>query len=345
MATADEALGSKTPLGSDLAAGVEAISLNQVVTFTRYRRLVLPLDGYVFWVRASILGPSALIGSALPNRVFPNQAASALTPARTFDAKGSLHYLTDTRQEASETYAANRVIFTAEEEITDLSEVAPNELWIGEFDGLRFAFSSRGSFYRQADLYHYVGFAVYADMATQIIDDPRGFDSRNVIVSNSLPAWLALNGYNPGYGFGNPSLTLYPSFLVPNNLEPPYAAVDIPPELTRAMASAPRINPRNSTHTQLCTDTVRITLWGTRNFSALDFVDCVNQYSVDRGIIGIMNVPVVRDEKRTQSELGTIAQKKTVEFEVSYVQERVNDVALQIIRSAAPSFTVDGRAA
>lgn len=345
MATADEALGSKTPLGSGLAAGVEAISLNQVVTFTRYRRLVLPLDGYVFWVRASILGPSALIGSALPNRVFPNQAASALTPARTFDAKGSLHYLTDTRQEASETYAANRVTFTALEEVTDLSEVAPDELWIGEFDGLRFAFSSRNSFYRQADLYHYVGFAVYADMATQIIDDPRGFDSRNVIVSNSLPAWLALNGYNPGYGFGNPSLTLYPSFLVPNNLEPPYAAVDIPPELTRAMASAPRINPLTSSHSQLCTDTVRITLWGTRNFSALDFVDCVNQYSVDRGIIGIMNVPVVRDEKRTQSELGTIAQKKTVEFEVSYVQERVNDVALQIIRSAVPSFTVDGRAA
>lgn len=345
MATAAEAALSKTPLGSDLAAGLESLDLNQVITFTRYQRLVLPLDGYVFFVKAALLGPSALINAALPNRSAPNQAPAAVTPVRTFDAKGSMHYATDTRQEAAETYGANRMIFTSEEEINDLNEIDPGTLWIGEFDGTRFAFSSRGSFYKQADLYHYTGFAIYADMATQIIDSPAGFDSRNVIVSNSLPAWLALNGYNPGYGFGNPSLILYPSFLVPNNLPPPYGAVDIPPELTRALASAPRLDSRTSTHSQLCSDTVRITLWGTRNFSALDFVDCVNQYSRDFGVIGLMNMPVIRDEKRTQSELGTIAQKKSVEFEVSYVQARINDIAQQIIRSAIPSFYVDGVAA
>jgi hypothetical protein len=85
---------------------------------------------------------------------------------------------------------------------------------------------------------------------------------------------------------------------------------------------------------------VRITLYGTRNFSALDFVDCVNQYSLDTDLIGIMNLPTVRDEKRTQSELSTIAMKKSVEFVVSYYQQRANDVARQIILSAIPSFFV-----
>lgn len=345
MSIADESSAAKTPLGSDLAAGVEAISLNQTIQFTLYKRLVLPLDGYVFWVRASLYGPSALPDKALIGRVGPNQPPSVSSAARTFVAKGSLHYSTDTRQEESENYAANRVVFTAEELVNPLNETAPNTLWIGEWEGLRFAFSSRGPYYRQADLHHYVGFAVYSDMATQIIDDPSGFDSRNVVVSNSLPAWLALNGYNPGYGFGNPSLVLYPSFLTPSNLEPPYAAVHIPPEATRTLAMAPRIDSRTSTHSQLCADLVRITLWGTRNFSALDFVDCVNQYSSDFGAIGMMNSPVVRDEKRTQTELGTLAMKKTVEFEVSYLQSRINDVAMQAIQRATAAFSVGDAAA
>ena len=54
-----------------------------------------------------------------------------------------------------------------------------------------------------------------------------------MIVSNSLPAWLSLNNYNPFYGFGN-AIQLYPSFLVPQNLPPPFGAVHVVPELTRA---------------------------------------------------------------------------------------------------------------
>ena len=156
-----------------------------------------------------------------------------------------------------------------------------------------------------------------------------------------MPAWLSLNGYRPFYGYGNPSLALYPSFLVPDNVVPPFAAVHIAPEGTRALGMTQHVGHKSSLR-QLVADKVRVTMWGTRNFSALDFVACVNQYSADYGVIGMMNQPVVRDEKRTQAEMGTIAMKKSVEFEVSYYQERINDVARQLILSAVPSFTIGG---
>ena len=56
VANPNEALFAQgTPIGADLQTGVEAISIQQTVTFTKYVRLVLPLDGYVFWVAAPLL--------------------------------------------------------------------------------------------------------------------------------------------------------------------------------------------------------------------------------------------------------------------------------------------------
>jgi hypothetical protein len=340
VATLEEAVGAKTPLASDLALGVESLSREQEITFTRYVRLVLPLDGFVFWVRADMVSGSALYNVGRFNLAGFNQSPTTKVAAPTLVALGSLHYATDVRQEEPETYAASRVVFTSEVAINDLSAIAPGTLWIGEFEGKQFAFSSRSSFYRQADLFHYVGFAVYPDMATQVINDRAGFDSRNVIVSNSLPAWLALNNYFPFYGFGNPRLPLFPSFLVPENLEPPFAAVHVFPESTRALGRAPLLDATLS-HSQLCAERVRITLWGTRNYNALDFLDCVNQYSLDTGIFGLTNSPVPQDEKRTQSELATIAMKKSITFEITYLQSRVNAVARQYIEQVIPNFYVE----
>ncbi len=339
MSTIDEAITAKTPLGSDLAAGVESLSLDQEITFTLYRRLILPLDNYAFWVKADMISTSAIYNQMALNRVTFNAMPKVLVDAQTFTVEGSLHYATDTRQEEAESYAANRVVFTSLKEVQNLNLIAPGTLWIGEFQGLRFAFSSRGSFYKQADLYHYVGFAVYADMATQIIDAPIvGFD-RRLVVSNSLPAWLALNSYFPVYGFGNPGVTLYPSFLVPDNISPPFAAVHIDPVGTTALAAAPLIA-KDGSHSQLCSDRVRLTLWGLRNFNAMDFIDCVYQYLTDAGVLGLMNMPVVRDEKRTQNELLTIAQKKTVDIDVSYNQGTMRDLARQQILDVIPNFII-----
>jgi hypothetical protein len=167
-----------------------------------------------------------------------------------------------------------------------------------------------------------------------------GFDFLSAIVSNSLPLWLQLNGFvsaNPTWF--NPGVRLYPSSLSPLNLTPPFATVHIPAESTRALQAFPSFN-RRLDHAQLVTERVRITLWGTRNFTALDFVDMVNQYSFDYDFFGIMGMPVVRDEHRTQAELQAKAMKKSIEFDISYYQRRANSVARQLILSAFTTLTI-----
>ena len=337
MPSVDEALGNQSPLAADLKAGLDAISQNQTVTFYRYVRLVLPLDGYVFWVKSGLLSPSALLNASPFNVVTPNQAPAIAVQPTYIEAAGSLHYATEKRQEESETYAVNRVIFTAKEPVNDLTAIAPGNLYIGQIDDIRFAFSARGSFYRQAGLNHYVGFAIYPDMATQIVDSLDGFDATNVIVSNSLPIWLALNGYASVQGFANP-VTLHPSFLVPDNIIPVWGAVHIPPESTQAIAGAPLLSSTLS-HSQLAQDRVKVTLYGLRNFNAMDFVDAVNQFSLDTDLIGIMNMPIVADEKRTQVELSTIAMKKSITYDVNYYQTAARVIARKIIAQAFATIT------
>ena len=160
-------------------------------------------------------------------------------------------------------------------------------------------------------------------------------------MSNSLPAWLSLNNYNPFYGYGN-TIPLWPSFLSPQNFEPPFATVHVIPEGTRALAMTQHIGRKTSSLSQLCADRVRVTFWGVRNDDALDFVACVNQFTTDRGIIGLMNMPAVRDDKRTQAELTMIGMKKSIDFEVSYHQFRMNDIARQLITKVVPTFYVEG---
>ena len=338
MTNAAEAAKAKTPLASDLALGVKTIDLDQEIEFKLYVRIVLPIDGYVFWVRADLISTPVIRALLTANQVMLGSGTEFKTKVK---AQGSLHYSTVTEQAEDSTMGVNRMVFTSLQEIKDFNFVNPFIMYVATFGETRFSFSSRGSFYRQADLYHYLGNAVYSTTATQLIDDPAQFSTKQV-VSNSLPAWLALNNLSPFYGFGN-TIPVLPSFLVPQNEPPPYASVHIIPETTRGLASAPTIDPSTSTHTQLCAETARITLWGVRNDQALDFVDCVYQYSSDVEAFGIMNIPVIRDEKLTQAELQVIGQKKMVDFEISYLQHRINTVARQVIQHAIPNIFIGGK--
>jgi hypothetical protein len=45
-------------------------------------------------------------------------------------------------------------------------------------------------------------------------------------------------------------------------------------------------------------------------------------------------MPVIQDEKITQSEFGIIAQKKSITFEISYYQKNLLDIARQLIEHA-----------
>lgn len=304
MSTIAESTGAASPLNAALVAGVESISANQTVTFTQYRRLVLPLDGYIFWVNTG----------------------------QTFAAQGSLHVAKTLEQREDETIGISRVVFTAEQALQDFDTVAPGVMYIATFGETRFAFSSHKNFYQQAGLFHYGGDAVYPALATQIIDNVSEVDPNDLIISNSLPVWLML-GSAAVFGLTPPTYPIYPSFLVPQDAAPPYASVHIGESDTEALQSAPSFDYEGS-HFQLARDRVRVTFYGLDNNAALDFQDFLFQYSLNTDIIGVMSTPVIRDEKRTQRELGIIAQKKVFEIDISYYQQRLQTETPQLILSA-----------
>jgi hypothetical protein len=334
MPSVEESMLGRNQLAATLVSGLETLDFSQVITFTKYVRVVLPLDGFVFWVRADLLALPAGAPFA------PADAADIDLSAAVIACPGSLHYASMLGQTEDESLANRRVVFTSELEIQDFNQVSPSLLFVGEWEGVRFAFSQRSSFYRQADLHHYIGDAIYPAMQTQIVDDLAWFDNSSLVVSNSLPIWLsftrpyAFPGLESGIGY-----PIFPSFAVPQNQAPPYASVHIFPESTQGMQLAPFLD-RTLSHFQLCQERVRITLYGLRDAEALWLLDYVTQFTLMFDVMGVMNIPVVRDEKRTQTELGALAMKKTIEFQVNYNQAAVRQIARQFILHCIPTLAL-----
>jgi hypothetical protein len=283
------------------------------IPFTRYIRHVLPLDGYVYWLSTGVTMPVV----------------------------GAVHDTADRRQLEDETIAVNRMVLTTTEEINAFNEMAPDDLWVGAIAGVRFAFSRSGPRYKLTGLYHYVGDALYPALESQLVDVGSQLADRQLVVSNSLPAWLSLRTYEPEWlNAPNPRITLYPSFLVPANLPPPYGTVHVFPDSVRALQAFPSLGHWTTSQHQLTSERVRITLYGSTNDRVMAFTNLVTQFSQDTGFIGMMAPPSPpRDEKRVQAELGVIAMKKTIEYEISYVQGALRNLARVLLEQATVSVS------
>jgi hypothetical protein len=306
MPSIAESLNSQSQLADTLAAGVNTLSQQQTIQFTQYVKSTLPADGYVFYVNTGM----------------------------TTTVQGSLHFATDQQQNEDETIDINRVIFTALSQIDAFNQAAPNDLFIGEFEGIQFSFRSRGSFYQQANLYHYVGDAVYPALASQLINDANDLPT-GPIVSNSLPIWLSQNSFAP----------VYASYLVPANVVPPYVTAHIEPDLTEVPSFPIYVWPGTTESgspaplhdlpsTQLAKDSVRLTLYGFTNQQAIQFYASLIDYSLNTDNFGFGNSPAIKDHKRTQTELGVIAMKKTIDIIAWYFQSTADAVARRLILEA-----------
>jgi len=250
------------------------------------------------------------------------------------DVQGSFHYSSESLQREDATVDSNDILFTSLSEVQEFNQIGPNSLYIGTYGDIQFAFSSRAYLYEQADLYHYRGNAVRTTHGTQIIDDPSNFNP-TVIPSNSLPIWLSLSSYVPPYPTFNCPIPLYPSYLVDDNLPPPFGSVHV--ESTTTLAMAPYMGPKSET-AYLCRDRVRVHLYGLDATEVSDFLLCVENYSRDWMTIGMANSPAIYDMKTTQTEMKIIAQHKVIEFDVNYLQTVVRDIARQFILHARVQF-------
>jgi hypothetical protein len=315
MPSLAESLNSQDQLADSLAEGVRTLSLNQSITFTQYTQQIVAPDSYVFWVATST----------------------------TKTVQGSLHYATNQQQNEDETIGLNRVLFTSLDQVDEFNSIAPTTIWVGTFNDIQFAFNARASFYQQANLYHYEGFAVYPALASQLVasaaDLPVG-----PIVTNSLPIWLAQNTA------GTTTFPVYPSYLVPANVVPPYVVAHIEPDLTEVPSFPIYIWPGNPNpltalqqmpSSQLALDRVRLTLYGFTNELAIQYFAALIDYSLNTDNFGFGNSPAIKDQKRTQSELSVIAMKKTIDIEAWYFQSTADAIARRLILSAGfSSITV-----
>ncbi|EDV6157460.1 hypothetical protein AA440_004296 [Salmonella enterica subsp. enterica] len=302
---------AKTELNATLTQGIDDLSSFQVVTFTKYIRKVLPLDGFVFWVKASVL-------SSAPD-----------SEPDTVNVKGYLHLTTESIQDDEQLYDRNVVTFTAQADIDPFNDIGSDVLYIGEFFGIQFSFSRRTGLNEPANLYHYSGEAIFPYMRSQIINSADDIDLADVVVSNSLPIWLSLSQFMP----------MYPGMLSVQNLVPPYATVKCgePSPVAGAFCLDEKQN-----QYQLVSEDVTITVTGLRNAAVEDFLRYVQDYTLsDKAEMGVMNIPVIQDERITQNELNIIAMRKKVKFKVNYYQQRMRNVARRLITSAIPSIYVE----
>ena len=301
-------------MGASLQAGVAQLSAEQLFTFTLYVRAVLPADGFVFYVLASAANPPP-----------PDPTPADLAPY-SFQENGSLHVAQRINQVEDNTTALQDVVFTTKRQLREFSDAAPGSLFIMTLpNGSQVAFSSQRGRYDQAGIWHYAGRALYPYESTQLVASPGDVGTEQV-VSNSLPIWMNM---------GTMEIPVYPSFLVPLNLPPPYVAVDITG--TQAIGQIPLDGP-DSSQTQLATETARFTFYGLRNGAVLDFQHAVLHNSFRDGY-GIMNMPVPVDGKQTQSELGIIAQQKTMDVTINYYQARARSIGRKLIESAFITVT------
>lgn len=322
-------LDDQSPLKAALGLGVDLLSQHQEVCFQAYSRVVLPLDGYVFWL-----------------------------PTVKVKVQGALHHTEEILQNEDETLGSAATYFTTRQKIVEFAKSPINTIFVAREGDVRYAFSSQSGYAQFADLWHYQGRVVSPAMASQLLDDPSQIDPTQVIVSNSLPIWLTLNGYSSPIagGFSNSgasAVPLFPSFVVPPNLVPPYCAVHIPPESTRALQGVPLITQVTETiagqevqvrvHQQLAADRVRLTVYGLQNLAALNFFDSILEVMATGGAMGLMNTPTVSDGKRAQAELQAIAMQKTMEFEVSYNQVAATEAALRLLEQAFVTLNINAQ--
>lgn len=303
---------TSTQLSAVLQSAVETISLGQEITFRLYVKQVLPLDGFVYWVNAHIISPGEL-------------ERLDITNPHVISIKGSLHRQVVTEQSETVSRAVNNIIFTPVEKIDDFNVENPEAIYLGEYAGTQFAFSRMDSRYSQAGIYHYRGNAVLPTMRTQIIDSPDDI-SDELILSNSTPIWLSLKKF----------ATVYPSFLSPSNLKPPYIVADV--RDSQSLQTAPVV--MDGQRWQLTQDRVRITLYGMSNAEALNFRDYVVDTALEDEVFGVTNLPIVTDGKSTQVEINVLAKLKFIDFDVNYYQITARDISMQLIKEVIFNYEV-----
>ncbi|CAB4132100.1 hypothetical protein UFOVP136_39 [uncultured Caudovirales phage] len=283
-----------------LENGLKILSEYQRITFERYDRVVLPADGFIFWVRTD----------------------------RQFTVDGSFHYAANNVQENTQVYGKNYVTFTTTSDIDDFNDIGESELFIGMFDDIQFSFSQRGKFYRSAGLFHYTGEAINPIMRTQIIDDVTQLKTVQ-IVNDSLPIFMSLNKYAP----------VYPAYRGLQNVRPPFLSVEITDSSTLQQIPVMDVNGNRDQLCKDTVEVTCYGLDNNAVLDYIRYI-VIEQALLPFSGFGICNTPISKTVNIPQSELNVTANAKKIMFEINYYQSRTVEIAQQLIQQAIVSSLI-----
>lgn len=298
---------SSNELEDTLFEGYQKVSGQQQITFTRYVEKILPIDGWRFWVKAELL---------------QNEPApfSQVIPC-------SVHQSVNQTQEATKTNAITSIILTTNQEIENLKEIGQTALLIGEYKGSKFSFNVQSAFYDNANLKHYSGDAVYTENLDNFIDDIDNLDLENGIVTNSIPLFLTLNDI----------VQIYPAFLVPTNLKPPYATIEV--KESKGIAAGATYNEFEDSRLAQW-DRIELNIYGLRKKQLSDFLKYLETKQLETHAFGLYWLPSIQNQNIPQSEVNVLTNKKVLTFDVNYVIEDVRNNATAFIESIFVGFFI-----
>lgn len=316
MPTLDELTGGSagTPLANALGAGLRDISYNKSVVFTEYKRRVLPLDGFVFWVATG----------------------------RTRDVPCSLHATTTSEVKESQSFDQSHIIISTQQKIHEFHDTALNTVWMGNFEGIKFAIGSRTARYEQSGLFHYGAATIIPALAAQFISNSMELREKEPVIGNSFPLFLWMLDHDSialGWCPWPEPCPIFPSFCVPDNQAAPYCSIHVSPESATPLSMG-RLDPSTASTDRLVTERVKLRFYGVRHQGVEDAMSHILHWCLlNENIMGIQSTPVIRDEKEPMAEINALAMAKTFELDVIYSQHAVRSTALALIRRTIP--TVD----
>jgi len=294
-------------LDNTLFEGYQQLSGNQKITFTRYVSKILPIDGWHFWVKAELLD-----GETEPfNKV----------------VSGTLHQSVNQTQEATKSNAITSIILTVNQPIDLLKEVNQESMWLGEYDGSKFSFNIQNAFYDNANQFHYAGDAVYIENSDAFIDDINDLNLDDTVITNCIPLFIALND----------QVQIYPAFLNPTNLKPPYATIEV--KQTTGVAAGITFNEFDDSKLMQW-DKVELSIFGLRKKQLSDFLKYLTTKQLETEAFGIYWLPSIQNENIPQSEVNILTNKKVLSFDVNYVIEDIRNAATAFIENIFVDFFV-----
>ncbi|GBQ08825.1 hypothetical protein [Saccharibacter floricola] len=300
---------NKTPLGESLGRAISNISYGGEIYFQEYRKITLPLDGFLFWIKTE----------------------------NKFSIPGSLHISTRNTKNEYQNYDLSQIVLSTSEKINKFHQKDSNYILVGIIDGLEFLIGAQKESYQPSALFHYSAESIPPSFRSQFIHTEAELDDYHPVISSSLPIFLALPHIgSPALGWcpWPKDVPIFPSFSSPDNQEPPYIIIHNDPHSAQPVGLG-TVDPTTGASTQMMTEKVKLTLIGLPHQKASNIRDYIRHWALlHPDTLGITNIPVIVDEKSTLDEISALSMMKHLEFDVMYIQNTARDCAFKLIEHA-----------